>query len=132
MGNLIRVSAQSRTKNINFVVQGEIGSATYDLAQVYKNNQYLPERKAPESNLAIIKQAIVDFYAQYGIELGMAYARIVHQVACTAFSFPTNFDMHSDMGSRANQQAMYGLKEAFRRTVQVGGESDEVIVWVYN
>ena len=59
MGNLIRVSAQSRTKNINFVVQGEIGSATYDLAQVYKNNQYLPERKAPESNLAIIKQAIV-------------------------------------------------------------------------
>ena len=41
MGKLIKVAAQSRTQNINFVVQGESGSATYDLAQVYKENQYL-------------------------------------------------------------------------------------------
>ncbi len=51
MGKLIKVAAQSRTQNINFVVQGESGSATYDLAQVYKENQYMPERRSPESNL---------------------------------------------------------------------------------
>jgi len=130
MSNLIRVSAQSRTAPLRVAVREE--SKTYDLAQVYKNNQYLPEPKAPESNLAIIKRSIVEFYAQYGIELSMSSASIVHQVACTAFSFSTEFDMHSDLGSRANQQAMYGLKEAFRRSVQVGGESDRVIVWVYN
>ena len=49
MGKLIKVAAQSRTHNINFVVQGESGSATYDLAQVYKENQYMPERRSPES-----------------------------------------------------------------------------------
>jgi hypothetical protein len=123
MGNLIRVAAQSRTEGLRLVVQ-ESGSATYDLAQVYKNNQYLPERKAPESNLAIIKPL--------GHVRQIEVSEQVAQVGCTAFSFPTSFDMHSDIGSRANQQAMYGLKEAFRRTVQVGGESDEVIVWVYN
>ena len=132
MGKLIKVAAQSRTQNISFVVQGESGSATYDLAQVYKNNQYLPERKAPESNLAIIKQAIVDFYAQYGIELGMASARIVHQVACTAFSFPTSFDMHSTIGSTANQHAMNVFRDLFLREVNVGGEKYRVVVWVYN
>ena len=54
MGKLIKVAAQSRTHNINFVVQGGSGSATYDLAQVYKENQYMPERKAPESNIVTI------------------------------------------------------------------------------
>ncbi len=130
MSNLIKVSAQSRTAPFRLAVQES--SKTYDLEQVYEQNRYLPERKPPESNLAVIKQVIVEFYAQYGIRLSESSANIVHQVNCTSFAFSTGFDMHSNIGSTANQHARYELQEAFRREVQAGGEQHRVIVWVYN
>ena len=132
MGKLIKVSAQSRTQNINFVVQGESGSATYDLAQVYKENQYMPERKAPESNLDVIKSAIVEFYAQYDITLSESSASISYHNSSTSFSFSTAFNMHSTIGSTANQHAMNVFRDSFRREVNVGGEKYRVVVWVYN
>ena len=132
MGKLIKVSAQSRTQNINFVVQGESGSATYDLAQVYKENQYMPERKAPESNLDVIKSAIVEFYAQYDITLSESSASISYHNSSTSFSFSTTFNMHSTIGSTANQHAMNVFRDSFRREVNVGGEKYRVVVWVYN
>ena len=132
MGKLIKVAAQSRTQNINFVVQGESGSATYDLAQVYKENQYMPERKAPESNLDVIKSAIVEFYAQYDITLSESSARVSYHNSSTSFSFSTAFNMHSTIGSTANQHAMNVFRDSFRREVNVGGEKYRVVVWVYN
>ena len=132
MGKLIKVAAQSRTHNINFVVQGESGSATYDLAQVYKENQYMPERKAPESNLDVIKSAIVEFYAQYDITLSESSASVSYHNASTSFSFSTAFNMHSTIGSTANQHAMNVFRDSFRREVNVGGEKYRVVVWVYN
>ena len=132
MGKLIKVAAQSRTQNINFVVQGESGSATYDLAQVYKENQYMPERKAPESNLDVIKSAIVEFYAQYDITLSESSASISYHNSSTSFSFSTAFNMHSTIGSTANQHAMNVFRDSFRREVNVGGEKYRVVVWVYN
>ena len=132
MGKLIKVAAQSRTQNINFVVQGESGSATYDLAQVYKENQYMPERKAPESNLDVIKSAIVEFYAQYDITLSESSASISYHNLSTSFSFSTAFNMHSTIGSTANQHAMNVFRDSFRREVNVGGEKYRVVVWVYN
>ena len=132
MGKLIKVAAQSRTQNINFVVQGESGSATYDLAQVYKENQYMPERKAPESNIDVIKSAIVEFYAQYDITLSESSASISYHNSSTSFSFSTAFNMHSTIGSTANQHAMNVFRDSFRREVNVGGEKYRVVVWVYN
>ena len=132
MGKLIKVAAQSRTQNINFVVQGESGSATYDLAQVYKENQYMPERKAPESNIDVIKLAIVEFYAQYDITLSESSASISYHNSSTSFSFSTAFNMHSTIGSTANQHAMNVFRDSFRREVNVGGEKYRVVVWVYN
>ena len=132
MGKLIKVAAQSRTQNINFVVQGESGSATYDLAQVYKENQYMPERKAPESNIDVIKSAIVEFYAQYDITLSESSASISYHNLSTSFSFSTAFNMHSTIGSTANQHAMNVFRDSFRREVNVGGEKYRVVVWVYN
>ena len=132
MGKLIKVAAQSRTQNINFVVQGESGSATYDLAQVYKENQYMPERKAPESNLDVIKSAIVEFYAQYDITLSESSASISYHNSSTSFSFSTAFNMHSTIGSTANQHAMNVFRDSFRREVNVGGEKYRVVVWVNN
>ena len=132
MGKLIKVAAQSRTQNINFVVQGESGSATYDLAQVYKENQYMPERKAPESNIDVIKLAIVEFYAQYDITLSESSASISYHNLSTSFSFSTAFNMHSTIGSTANQHAMNVFRDSFRREVNVGGEKYRVVVWVYN
>ena len=132
MGKLIKVAAQSRTQNINFVVQGESGSATYDLAQVYKENQYMPERKAPESNLDVIKSAIVEFYAQYDITLSESSASVSYHNSSTSFSFSTAFNMHSTIGSTANQHAMNVFRDSFRREVNVGGEKYRVVVWVYN
>ena len=132
MGKLIKVAAQSRTQNISFVVQGESGSATYDLAQVYKENQYMPERKAPESNLDVIKSAIVEFYAQYDITLSESSASISYHNLSTSFSFSTAFNMHSTIGSTANQHAMNVFRDSFRREVNVGGEKYRVVVWVYN
>ena len=132
MGKLIKVAAQSRTQNINFVVQGESGSATYDLAQVYKNNQYMPERRSPESNLDVIKSAIVEFYAQYDITLSESSASISYHNSSTSFSFSTAFNMHSTIGSTANQHAMNVFRDSFRREVNVGGEKYRVVVWVYN
>jgi len=132
MGKLIKVAAQSRTQNINFVVQGESGSATYDLAQVYKENQYMPERRSPESNLDVIKSAIVEFYAQYDITLSESSASISYHNSSTSFSFSTAFNMHSTIGSTANQHAMNVFRGSFRREVNVGGEKYRVVVWVYN
>ena len=132
MGKLIKVAAQSRTQNINFVVQGESGSATYDLAQVYKENQYMPERRSPESNLDVIKSAIVEFYAQYDITLSESSASISYHNLSTSFSFSTAFNMHSTIGSTANQHAMNVFRDSFRREVNVGGEKYRVVVWVYN
>ena len=132
MGKLIKVAAQSRTQNINFVVQGESGSATYDLAQVYKENQYMPERRSPESNLDVIKSAIVEFYAQYDIVLSESSASISYHNSSTSFSFSTAFNMHSTIGSTANQHAMNVFRDSFRREVNVGGEKYRVVVWVYN
>ncbi len=132
MGKLIKVAAQSRTQNINFVVQGESGSATYDLAQVYKENQYMPERRSPESNLDVIKSAIVEFYAQYDITLSESSASISYHNSSTSFSFSTAFNMHSTIGSTANQHAMNVFRDSFRREVNVGGEKYRVVVWVYN
>ena len=132
MGKLIKVSAQSRTQNINFVVQSESGSATYDLARVYKENQYMPERKAPESNLDVIKSAIVEFYAHYDITLSESSASISYHNSSTSFSFSTAFNMHSTIGSTANQHAMNVFRDSFRREVNVGGEKYRVVVWVYN
>ena len=132
MGKLIKVAAQSRTQNINFVVQGGSGSATYDLAQVYKENQYMPERKAPESNIDVIKSAIVEFYAQYDITLSESSASVSYHNASTSFSFSTAFNMHSTIGSTANQHAMNVFRDSFRREVNVGGEKYRVVVWVYN
>ena len=132
MGKLIKVAAQSRTQNISFVVQGESGSATYDLAQVYKENQYMPERKAPESNIDVIKSAIVEFYAQYDITLSESSASISYHNSSTSFSFSTAFNMHSTIGSTANQHAMNVFRDSFRREVNVGGEKYRVVVWVYN
>ena len=123
MGKLIKVAAQSRTHNINFVVQGGSGSATYDLAQVYKENQYMPERKAP---------AIVEFYAQYDITLSESSASISYHNSSTSFSFSTAFNMHSTIGSTANQHAMNVFRDLFLREVNVGGEKYRVVVWVYN
>ena len=132
MGKLIKVAAQSRTQNISFVVQGESGSATYDLAQVYKENQYMPERKAPESNIDVIKSAIVEFYAQYDITLSESSASISYHNSSTSFSFSTAFNMHSTIGSTANQHAMNVFRDLFLREVNVGGEKYRVVVWVYN
>ena len=132
MGKLIKVAAQSRTQNINFVVQGESGSATYDLAQVYKENQYMPERRSPESNLDVIKSAIVEFYAQYDITLSESSASISYHNSSTSFSFSTAFNMHSTIGSTANQHAMNVFRDSFRREVNVGGEKYRIVVWVYN
>ena len=132
MGKLIKVAAQSRTQNINFVVQGESGSATYDLAQVYKENQYMPERRSPESNLDVIKSAIVEFYAQYDITLSESSASVSYHNSSTSFSFSTAFNMHSTIGSTANQHAMNVFRDSFRREVNVGGEKYRVVVWVYN
>jgi hypothetical protein len=132
MGKLIKVAAQSRTQNINFVVQGESGSATYDLAQVYKENQYMPERRSPESNLDVIKSAIVEFYAQYDITLSESSASISYHNSSTSFSFSTAFNMHSTIGSTANQHAMNVFRDSFRREVNVGGEKYRIVVWVYS
>ena len=132
MGKLIKVAAQSLTQNINFVVQGESGSATYDLAQVYKENQYMPERRSPESNLDVIKSAIVEFYAQYDITLSESSASVSYHNSSTSFSFSTAFNMHSTIGSTANQHAMNVFRDSFRREVNVGGEKYRVVVWVYN
>ena len=132
MGKLIKVAAQSRTQNINFVVQGESGSATYDLEQVYEQNHYIPERRSPESNIDVIKSAIVEFYAQYDIVLSESSASISYHNSSTSFSFSTAFNMHSTIGSTANQHAMNVFRDLFLREVNVGGEKYRVVVWVYN
>jgi len=131
MKGLIRVAARSRTENMQLVVQ-QSGSATYDLEQVYEQNRYLPQQRSPESNVDVIKQAIIEFYAQNGIRLSESSANITYHDSCTSFSFSTAFDMHSNEGSRANQYAAQDFRETFRRSVQVGGERYRVVVWVNN
>lgn len=86
MGKLIKVSAQSRTKDLTFVV-GDRGDTSYDLEQVYEQNRYIPERKAPESNIDVIKLAIVEFYAQYDITLSESSASVSYHNSSTSFSF---------------------------------------------
>lgn len=131
MKGLIKVVAPSRTKNMQLVVQ-QSGSVTYDLEQVYEQNRYLPQQRSPESNVDVIKQVIVEFYAQYGILLSELSASITYHDSCTSFAFYTAFDMHSNEGSRANQYAAQDFMKAFRRPVQVGGEKHRVVVWVNN
>jgi hypothetical protein len=131
MGKLIKVSAQSRTKDLTFVV-GDRGDTSYDLEQVYEQNRYIPERKTPESNIDVIKSAIFEFYAQYDITLSESSASVSYHNSSTSFSFSTAFNMHSTIGSTANQHAMNVFRDSFRREVNVGGEKYRVVVWVYN
>lgn len=86
---------------------------SYDLEQVYEQNRYIPERKAPESNIDVIKLAIVEFYAQYDITLSESSASVSYHNASTSFSFSTAFNMHSTIG-KAQQINMLEISSGIR------------------
>ncbi len=86
----------------------------------------------PSRSVDVIKSAIVEFYAQYDITLSESSASISYHNSSTSFSFSTAFNMHSTIGSTANQHAMNVFRDSFRREVNVGGEKYRVVVWVYN